>query len=67
MIVQVIGIQPERQKTFEQARAEIEEALIFYHQQSVLMKQISDWRQNYAITIDSLGLGRVPSPLAARH
>jgi len=63
-IVQVLEIRPEQQKNFEQAKEEIAEGLIEYFKQSALTKQIEKWRQGYTVSVDSLGLGKVKSPLA---
>ncbi len=63
-IVQAIGIRPEQQKNFEQAKEEIAAGLIEYFKQSALTKQIEKWRQGYTVSVDSLGLREIKSPLA---
>jgi parvulin-like peptidyl-prolyl isomerase len=64
VIVQVLGFRDARQKTFAEAKAEIEESLIHYAQRAALKRQVEAWRQNYDIDMDTQGLSAVRSPLA---
>jgi parvulin-like peptidyl-prolyl isomerase len=63
MIVKVLEVKPVQQKTFEEARPEIEENLLPVYQQRELQKQLQALRQPLAITVNQQVLQQVKSPL----
>jgi parvulin-like peptidyl-prolyl isomerase len=63
MIVQVLDIKPSLQKTFEEAKAEIEENLLPTYRQRELEKQLEILRRPLQITVDQRVLQQVKSPL----
>jgi parvulin-like peptidyl-prolyl isomerase len=62
-IVQVLERAPERNKTFEEARAEIEEVLLPTFKQRALQEQIRNLRQPLTIQVDQQIFQEVKSPL----
>lgn len=63
LIVQVLDAMPSRQKTFEEARLEIEETLLPVYRQRELQKQLREFRQPLTIEVDQQVFQRVRSPL----
>lgn len=62
-VVQVLERAPERNKTFEEARAEIEEVLLPTFKQRALQEQIQKLRQPLTIQVDQQVFQDVKSPL----
>jgi parvulin-like peptidyl-prolyl isomerase len=62
-IVQVLDIKPARQKTFEEAKSDIEEMLLPVFKQRALEKQLQALRQPLTIEVDQKVLEQVKSPL----
>ncbi|NUO79048.1 peptidylprolyl isomerase [candidate division KSB1 bacterium] len=63
MIVQVLDVRAERQKSLAEAKAEITESFIDYMKRAALKKQTQAWREDYKIEVDMNGLSRIRSPL----
>ncbi|MDZ7290559.1 MAG: peptidylprolyl isomerase [candidate division KSB1 bacterium] len=62
-IVQVLDIKPARQKTFVEAKPDIEEVLLPVFKQRALEKQLQALRQPLTIEVDQKVLEQVKSPL----
>jgi parvulin-like peptidyl-prolyl isomerase len=65
VVVQVLDTKPAQPKTFEEAKAEIEENLLPTYRQRELEKQLEILRQPLQITVDQQVLQQVKSPLEA--
>lgn len=63
MLVQVLEANPAQQKTFAEAKPEIEEDLLPTYRQRELEKQLQALRQPLTITVDQQVLQQVKSPL----
>lgn len=62
-LVQVLEVKPQRQKTFEEAAAEIHEMLLPLFRQRELQAQLAKLRLNLEVLIDRQLLAQIKSPL----